>query len=171
MATPAEPNSSAPILTPHNITLALLIASPLLLAVPPRKLDLYTFSLCTTFVYSANFQTTSRTGKTILQHFGARLPSQQKQGKKSQFVRNRTEQGTSGGIRGVVNNIWMGNETEGWEERRAQEEREVLEEGRGYSGLITDRIWEVWHREKKNTAERKGNIADAKTREGNQRDQ
>lgn len=39
----------------------------------------------------------------------------------------------------------MGQEEEGWMEKRLREEQKALEEGKGYSGLIMDQIWEVWN--------------------------
>ncbi|KAI9732909.1 MAG: hypothetical protein M1835_003480, partial [Candelina submexicana] len=51
--------------------------------------------------------------------------------------------------KGLVEKIWMGDEDEGWKERRIREEKEAIEEGRGYSGLIMDQIWEVWNWGKK----------------------
>lgn len=45
---------------------------------------------------------------------------------------------------GLVEKIWMGGEGKDWKAKRDQREREALEEGRGYGGLIMDQIWEVW---------------------------
>ena len=58
-----------------------------------------------------------------------------------------SERGEEGNAKekGVVEKLWMGQEGEGWKERRIREEREALEEGRGYGGLIVDQIWEVWN--------------------------
>jgi hypothetical protein len=39
----------------------------------------------------------------------------------------------------------MGNEGDDWKQKRDQKEKEALEEGRGYGGLIMDQIWEVWN--------------------------
>ena len=47
--------------------------------------------------------------------------------------------------RGLVEKIWMGSEGEDWKAKRDQREKEALEEGRGYGGLIMDQIWEVWN--------------------------
>ena len=58
------------------------------------------------------------------------------------------EEEEEGGIKGMGKRLWMGGEREGWKERRLREEREALEEGRGYGGLIWDQIWEVWNWEK-----------------------
>ena len=54
---------------------------------------------------------------------------------------------------GLLERMWMGDEKEGWKERRLQEEREALEEGRGYGSLIMDQIWEVWNWGKKKDGE------------------
>jgi len=53
------------------------------------------------------------------------------------------------GVAGLARALWMGQEEEGWAERRGREEREKLAEGRGYGGLIVDQIWEVWNWDKK----------------------
>lgn len=54
-------------------------------------------------------------------------------------------QESEGGVAALSKKLWMGSESEGWKERRVREEREALEEGRGYAGLILDQIWEVWN--------------------------
>lgn len=51
-----------------------------------------------------------------------------------------------GGVVGMARRLWMGGEKEGWEKRRMEEEREGLERGVGYSGLIAERIREVFGR-------------------------
>ena len=53
------------------------------------------------------------------------------------------------GVVGMARKIWMGDETEGWKEQRMREEREALEEGRGYGSLIMEQIWEVWNWDKR----------------------
>lgn len=45
---------------------------------------------------------------------------------------------------GVIDRLWMGGESENWKEERAKKEKEALDDGRGYQGLIMDQIWEVW---------------------------
>lgn len=47
--------------------------------------------------------------------------------------------------RNLLEKVWMGNEGKDWKEKRDQKEKEALEEGRGYGGLIKDQIWEVWN--------------------------
>jgi hypothetical protein len=39
----------------------------------------------------------------------------------------------------------MGNEEEGWKERRLREEQKALDEGKGYGDMIKEHIWEVWN--------------------------
>ena len=50
-----------------------------------------------------------------------------------------------GGIAAMGKKLWMGEEGEGWKEKRMREEREAMEEGKGYGGMIMDQIWEVWN--------------------------
>ncbi|KAK0670852.1 hypothetical protein QBC41DRAFT_66532 [Cercophora samala] len=44
----------------------------------------------------------------------------------------------------VIAKIWMGGEKEGWQERRMEEEKKALEEGKGYGDLIMEQIYEVF---------------------------
>jgi hypothetical protein len=60
----------------------------------------------------------------------------------SEEQRGRTNEQSE---RGLVGNIWMGGEREGWRKRRLQEEREALESGKGYGSLIMDYIRDAWH--------------------------
>jgi hypothetical protein len=39
---------------------------------------------------------------------------------------------------GMLDRLWMGRETEGWKERRAKKEQEVIDRGEGYGTLIVD---------------------------------
>ena len=50
----------------------------------------------------------------------------------------------------------MGNEREGWKERRVREEREKLEEGKGYKDLIGERIEEVFREGRGGEGEKEG---------------
>ena len=51
--------------------------------------------------------------------------------------------------KGVLQKIWMGGETEGWKERRLEEERKAIEEGKSYTDMIYEQIWDVWNWDKK----------------------
>lgn len=47
--------------------------------------------------------------------------------------------------RGILEKVWMGNEGKDWKQKRDQNEKEAMEDGRGYGGLIKEQIWEVWN--------------------------
>ncbi|KAI9816912.1 MAG: hypothetical protein M1827_001557 [Pycnora praestabilis] len=166
----------------HNASLGLIFACPLLILLPPRKLDFYTFTLTTTFLLSANQQVAERSGRGILSHmsFARDLPSEkardvQERLKRERLLRPqpsgqgmiRQREGDEEGLRdprdmtgeakGVGERLWMGGEKEGWRERRKMEEREAVQEGgKGYQGLILDQIWDVWNWGKDNKGESKG---------------
>ncbi|KAI5300230.1 hypothetical protein KEM55_008664 [Ascosphaera atra] len=151
--------------------IAFLFASPVLIALPPRKLDLYTASLVGAFYLSADHLTTERTGVSIGGHITAKifpssapaifkdLPSERAEEIQAQLRAAREAQLRDPNTsteeveklkkrqqqhRGVLERIWMGNETEGWKERRLAEEQKALSEGKGYWDLICDYIWDVW---------------------------
>ena len=46
--------------------------------------------------------------------------------------------------RGVLKRIWLGNEDEDWKQKRDQREKEALERGEGYGGLIWGQMKEVF---------------------------
>ena len=52
------------------------------------------------------------------------------------------------GVKGMLKKLWMGDETDGWQARRMQEEREKLAAGETYLDLIMDYIWEIWEKKK-----------------------
>ena len=52
---------------------------------------------------------------------------------------------TGTGVVGLTQKLWRGSEPADWKTRRLQEEREALEEGKGYWDLIGGQIWEVWN--------------------------
>lgn len=55
--------------------------------------------------------------------------------------------------KGIVKRIWYGGEGEDWKEKRDQREKEALENGDGYGGLIMNQIKEVFNFEKKKMEE------------------
>ncbi|GIJ89330.1 hypothetical protein Asppvi_008268 [Aspergillus pseudoviridinutans] len=154
----------------HYAALTFLVASPVLIALPPRKLDHLTVLLAGAFCVSANHLTRERTGRSIVDRIEARitstpslaipdLPSQRAQEVQAKLRAAREAQIREGGLvgeeleklkarqaqeKGVAERIWMGGETEGWKERRLREEQKALEEGKGYGDLIKEHIWDVW---------------------------
>ena len=75
----------------------------------------------------------------------------QKEREAQMMMQAGKEKETEGEQRGVVENIWMGRETEGWKERRLKEEQKALDEGKGYGDLIQEHIWDVWNWGKKDS--------------------
>ena len=57
----------------HITAISFLIVSPVLLALPPRKLDIHSILLGTAFLMSANHLTTTQTGSSIPQHISSRF--------------------------------------------------------------------------------------------------
>ena len=82
----SQTSPTSPSYTTAKSTVAhtLLLATPILLLLPPRKLDLYTFSLSTAFVLSANEVHRERRGQSILERF------RQGRGRKKEGVRPRS---------------------------------------------------------------------------------
>ncbi|KAB8077019.1 hypothetical protein BDV29DRAFT_154105 [Aspergillus leporis] len=147
-----------------------LIASPVLIALPPRKLDHLTVLLTGAFAISANHITQQRTGRSIVDRIEARissprsivpsgLPSERALEIQARLRAAREAQIREANIvgeemeklkarqqqdKGVAERVWMGGETEGWKERRLREEQEALDAGKGYGDLIKEHIWDVW---------------------------
>ncbi|KAN0081762.1 hypothetical protein V8E54_003060 [Elaphomyces granulatus] len=144
----------------HYAAWTLIIASPILIALPPRKLDLYTVALSGTFLVSANHLVRERTGRSIPETIGKRfqhkasmlqeLPSERARELQAKLRAAKDAQVRDGELekdqwrrRGLAENLWMGNETEGWKERRLREEQKAIAEGKGYGDLIMEHILEV----------------------------
>ncbi|EEP79999.1 predicted protein [Uncinocarpus reesii 1704] len=144
-----------------------VVAAPVLIALPPRKLDLYTISLASAFLFSANHVVADQTGRSIMERLDARFGGRKGPGmfsdlptsraeevsqqirlareaaRQPELQRQRAQQGgeqDKGGLTDLGKKVWMGGETEGWRERRMEEERKALEEGKGYGDLIMDHI-------------------------------
>ena len=138
----------------RNVTLAGLVMAPILIALPPRKLDWYTFSLATAFVVSADYQSKERTGSGLWGHIsrpfashGDSLPTLRAleiQKEQQRWAPLEKDKDTSL-LEQKVKALWMGNETEGWQERRLKEECDRLAQGESYTSMIMDQIWEVWN--------------------------
>lgn len=154
----------------HNAAFAGLIICPAIILLPPRKLDIYTIALLSGTLVSANHITQHYTGRGIATRWGDRfralgeigqLPPQalvvQERLRREREVRDARfdaqlagklegapKEKRDGEERGVLKKVWYGQEGEDWKVKRDQREKQALEEGRGYGGLIMDQIWEVW---------------------------
>jgi hypothetical protein len=143
----------------YRTSQATLIVAPVLILLPPRKLDLYTFVLSGAFVASAGHLYQHRRlahlekGSFLLpakaQQVKAQIARQKEREQEHRLLEepdSASSQRKSGSLlEEKAKEIWMGGETEGWKERRLREERERLAKGEGYGDMIMDQIWEVWN--------------------------
>lgn len=118
----------------------LLIACPLLIILPPRKLDLYTFTLTGAWVFSFNGLAFGRTRTGNTGVFG----TAQVDAASGERERSGLEVGNGEGVKGLARKIWMGDERPGWQRRRLEREREELEAGKGYGDIIMEQVREVF---------------------------
>lgn len=115
----------------HNVALGTLIVAPVLILMPPRKLDLYTFMLSSAMLASTNQLVKERTGAGLLYQLpGARKPMEQRRLLEETISRPS-----------VKENL----DKHGWKEARLREEQEKLDAGEGYGSMIVDQIWDVWN--------------------------
>ena len=143
---------------------------PAIMLLPPRKLDLYTFSLCIGFYLSADHLAQTSYNRPLLSlmmpSFGSPIPDAlpteraqanakilQERREREDLERARREGVTKKPEKGLLGKLWMGEEEEGWKERRLAEERKALEEGKTYTDMILEQIWEVWNWDKKKAKE------------------
>ncbi|KAI9733320.1 MAG: hypothetical protein M1834_003404 [Cirrosporium novae-zelandiae] len=132
----------------HYLAYGFIVVSPLIVLTPPRKLNLYTFSLGAAFVASLNHIIYEKSGRSIMQRLSGLAP-ESLPSDRARLVheRLRREKELRGQVedKSLLEKVWLGEEKEGWRERRLQEEKEALEQGKGYSGLIMDHIREAWN--------------------------
>lgn len=145
----------------HNIALAGAIITPLAMLLPPRKMDIRFFVLAGTFSLATNQLAYEYTGQSIYGRFGNRvgnvfdssLPegarrTQQllrEQKEKEAAEKQKQLQNEKNKTAGLVKDIWMGGESEDWQEKRAEEHKKSIEEGKGLSGIIFEQISDVWN--------------------------
>jgi len=149
----------------RNVAIGGVIICPIIALLPPRKLDLYTFSLGVGFYLSADHLCEARYGRGLVTQLSpwravGDLPTDRAREVQAQLRAARDEERKKlgkGGDRedeGVLKKIWMGGETEGWKERRLEEEKKALEEGKSYTDMIYEQVWDVWNWDKKGKGRR-----------------
>jgi len=135
------------------------------MALPPRKLDIYTLALLSGTFIGANQLSAEYTEMSILQRFGSRMEKERReaaQNGNSMLGKIVAEEQTSvlkevekmradeaagkhnTTDKSILEKVWLGGEGNDWKAKRDQREKEALEQGRGYGDLIMDQIWEVW---------------------------
>ncbi|KAA8568974.1 hypothetical protein EYC84_007946 [Monilinia fructicola] len=173
-----QPDPANPRTTPllHNASLAALIVCPIVMLLPPRKMDVYTFALMTTTFIGGNhlayevIRKAKETQRKIREaqekkrmeesgKFSGKMIEFQHQGAKREGVLEALEKRSAGEStankveeerkESVLEKIWLGGEGKDWKEKRDQKEKEALEAGKGYGDLIMEQIWEVWNGGKK----------------------
>ncbi|KAF2865509.1 hypothetical protein BDV95DRAFT_586545 [Massariosphaeria phaeospora] len=158
----------------RNLAIGGVVLCPLIVLMPPRKLDLYTLSLGFGFYWSADHLSATYTGRSIIETVGSKLlrspvssmpterarEAQQLLKEKDDIEKGKLalrEGGKKKEERDILRRIWMGDETEGWKERRMEEERRAHEEGRSYASIIMEQISEAFNLGKKDGEEGKSN--------------
>lgn len=142
----------------RNVAIGGVVICPIIMLLPPRKLDLYTFSLGLGFYLSADHLCESYYGRGLVTQLSpfraaADLPTERAREVQRQLREARDEErrklGKGKEDEGVLKKIWMGGESEGWKERRLEEEKKAIEEGKTFSDMIFEQIWDVWNWDKK----------------------
>ncbi|KAH6987469.1 hypothetical protein BKA56DRAFT_612257 [Ilyonectria sp. MPI-CAGE-AT-0026] len=144
----------------HNSAIAGAIIAPIVMALPPRKMDIRFFVLAGAFSLSTNQLAYEYTGQSIYGRFGSRMGSivgtELPEGAKrtQQLLREHREREAAEkkraadekqGLAKVLNDTWMGGESEDWREKRAEEHRKKFEEGKGFGDIIMDQVSDVWN--------------------------
>ncbi|KAM0285129.1 hypothetical protein ACHAQH_001557 [Verticillium albo-atrum] len=163
MAEQAQPAASGKPSTPpliHNAAIAGAVISPIIMLLPPRRVDWRFFLLTTTFSLSTSQLAYDWTGQSIYDRVGKRferlttneLPqAAQETQRRLREERMRREGLTEEDMRkkelakrNALQRLWYGNETEeSWNKKRAEEHQNALDEGQGLSGIIMGQISEV----------------------------
>lgn len=71
------------------------------------------------------------------------VPEEKREGVLAE-LRRKEEDESRRSERGVLKRIWLGGEDEDWKAKRDQREKEALERGEGYGGLIWGQVKEVF---------------------------
>lgn len=144
----------------HNAAIAGVIICPIIMLLPPRRLDWRFGILSAGFSMSASQLAYDYTGRSIHQRIGDRMSktfsSEMPEAARETQRRLREERMRKLGVseeemrrleaqkRGKLEKLWYGTEaTEDWQKKRWEEHQQALEEGKGLSGIIMDQVKEV----------------------------
>ncbi|PHH64965.1 hypothetical protein CDD81_3602 [Ophiocordyceps australis] len=137
----------------HNAALAGAVVTPLAMLLPPRKLDLRFLVLAGAFSLSTSQLAYEYTGQSIYSRFGSRVESifspklpEGAERTRQLLLEHREREGGKKAENGVIKGIWMGNESEDWSQKRAEEHGKSFKEGKGMSGIILEQVMDVWSR-------------------------
>jgi hypothetical protein len=148
--------------TLHNTALAAVIVCPIIALLPPRKLDIYTFTLGGTTVFSANWLVRERSGQSIWQHVGFGPRPSLKASNESLGVSPTEQANLQREINHASQELQRINKEEKpsvteqvqsqrqtWKKQQQKEIEEDVEEGKSIADVITGQIWNVWNWGKK----------------------
>lgn len=141
-----------------NVAMVFAVGTPLIMLMPPRKMDLRFFALVATFSLSTNHLSKSYTGESIYSRFNNRVSSAFDNGlpegakRTQQLLKEHREREAAAkglpdksvGNSNVLKDIWMGGEKDDWKEKRAEEHQKSFEEGKGMSDIILEQIADVF---------------------------
>ncbi|KAM0558559.1 hypothetical protein ACHAPJ_004754 [Fusarium lateritium] len=147
----------------HNSALAGAVILPLAMLLPPRKVDLRFFVLAGAWSLATNQLAYEYTGSSIYSRFGSRMGSMvgtdlpEGAQRTQQLLREHREREAAlkakqeqqkedekKGVAKALNDVWMGGEEKDWREKRAEEHRQKMEEGKGIGDIIMDQVADVW---------------------------
>ncbi|OBT76925.1 hypothetical protein VF21_04133 [Pseudogymnoascus sp. 05NY08] len=116
-----------------------LVICPLLIALPPRKMDVYTIAALASTGLSGNYLVGDYTGRTIVDR--AKFSAAGFMAEKAEEKKRLQEKIRMGE---VLRSATDSRPKEGWKAQRDEREKKAAEEGKGYGDLIMDQIWDVW---------------------------
>ncbi|KYK58681.1 rhomboid family membrane protein [Drechmeria coniospora] len=155
----------------HNASVAGAVLSPLVMLLPPRRMDVRFFVLAGTFSLCTNQLAYEYTGRSMYARVSGRLGSVLDPGlpegakRTQQLLREQREldaaekrkrAGPEEKPAGLIKDIWMGGEGEDWSKKRAEEHRKSFDEGKGMSDIILEQIADVWSGNWKGDAKKNG---------------
>lgn len=130
----------------HTTAIIGAIAGPLLIALPPRKLDIYTFGLAIGTYYSSNYLVEEHTGRSIPETLFSKRPAQpvvpelpgfdMSSAQMEELRRRRQED-----LRLAKQDLKARGKE--WAVERQEEVEQAVEEGKGFGDMIVDQIKEV----------------------------
>lgn len=153
-----------------NVAIVFAVGTPLVMMLPPRKMDLRFFALAGTFSLATNHLCKSYTGESLYARFNHRVSSTvgsvfdtglSDTAKRTQQLlrehreREAAEKAAAKGLppptaqkdkndSSVLKDLWMGGEDEDWKKKRAEEHQKSFEEGKGMSDIILEQIGDVF---------------------------
>lgn len=137
----------------HNLAIVVLVACPLIAALPPRRLNLGTAGLGLSWVLAGNHLLRERQNRIALSHHASGLGAQMGAGTKPEVERGLNAEARAADERneGKQPLIQLPADTEAnrtIKSQRAEEYQRKLDEGAGYGDIIKEQVWEVWNQNK-----------------------